>query len=110
MAEQRQVQVKSGDQVLVIAGKDKGKRSKVTRVLPREGRVVVEGVNVVKRHTRPTTKVMQGGILEQAAPINASNVMLICNSCGTPTRIGHRFLEDGRKVRSCRRCGEVIDR
>lgn len=104
------VHVRSGDQVLVIAGKDKGKKGKVVRVLPDKGRVVVEGVNIVKKHRRPTRNVMQGGILEEAAPIDASNVMLVCRSCGAPARTGAKFLEDGRKVKVCRRCGEVVDR
>ncbi len=104
------VHVRTGDQVLVIAGKDKGKKGKVVRVLPEKGRVVVEGVNIVKKHRRPTRNVMQGGITEEAAPIDASNVMLVCRNCGEPARTGARFLEDGRKVRVCRRCHEVIDR
>lgn len=102
--------IKSGDTVLVIAGKDKGKKGKVTRVFPREGRVIVEGVNIVKRHTRPSAKVMQGGILEKAAPIHISNVMLVCKNCKKAVRTGSKFLEDGTKVRVCRKCGEVIDR
>lgn len=104
------VHVRSGDQVLVIAGKDKGKKGKVVRVLPDKGRVVVEGINVVKKHRRPTRNVMQGGIIEEAAPIDASNVMLVCRNCGKPARTGARFLEDGRKVKVCRRCREVVDR
>lgn len=103
------VHVRTGDQVLVIAGKDKGKKGKVVRVLPDKGRVVVEGVNIVKKHRRPTRNVMQGGIIEEAAPIDASNVMRVCRSCGAPARMGARFLEDGRKVKVCRRCGEVVD-
>ncbi len=102
--------VRTGDEVEVIAGKDKGKRGKVISALPREGRVVVEGVNVVKKHVRPNQKVMQGGIQEKAAPIHASNVLLVCPACGRAARTGRRFLEDGRKVRVCRRCGEVVDR
>ncbi len=104
------VHVRTGDTVMVIAGKDKGKTGKVIRVIPAENRVVVEGVNIVKRHTRPTPQVMQGGIQEKAAPIHASNVMLVCRSCGRATRIGKKWLEDGSKVRVCRKCGEVIDR
>lgn len=104
------VHVRSGDQVLVIAGKDKGKKGKVLKVIPEKSRVVVEGVNIAKRHRRPTGKVMQGGIQEEPAPIHASNVMLVCRNCGEPARTGHRFLEDGSKVRVCRGCGEVVDR
>lgn len=107
---QPHLQVKTGDEVLVISGKDRGKRGKVIRALPREGKVVVEGVNIVKKHVRPTPRVMQGGIQEKAAPIHASNVMLICPACGRAVRTGRRFLEDARKVRVCRKCGEVVDR
>ncbi len=103
------LKVKTGDTVLVIAGKDKGKKGKIVRVLPEARRVVVEGVNRVKKHRRPTKKVMQGGIVEEEAPIHASNVMLVCRSCGKPTRVGHKFLTDGRKARVCRKCGEVIE-
>lgn len=103
------LKVRSGDQVLVIAGKDKGKKGKIARVIPDARRVVVEGVNLVKKHRRPTQKAMQGGIMEEEAPIHVSNVMVICRACGKPTRVGHKFLEDGRKVRSCRKCGEVIE-
>jgi len=104
------VHVKTGDTVQVIRGKNKGRKGKVLRVIPAENRVVVEGVNMVKRHRRPTGQMMQGGIIDQEAPLDASKVMLVCNACGRPTRSGRRFLEDGRKVRVCGRCGEVIDR
>ncbi len=101
--------IKRDDLVLVIAGKDKGRRGKVLRVFPRRGRVMVEKVNVVKRHQRPT-QTIQGGIIEKEAPIHLSNVMLICPKCGEPTRVGFKFLQDGRKVRSCKKCGEIIDK
>lgn len=102
--------VRRGDTVLVLTGKDRGKRGKVLRALPDRGRVIVEGVNVVKRHQKPTRQVMQGGIIEKEAPIHASNVMLVCPRCGSPTRVGRRRREDGRGVRVCKRCGEDIDR
>lgn len=102
--------VRQGDTVLVLRGKDRGKKGKVLRVLPTDSRVVVEGVNVVKRHQRPTRQVMQGGIVEKEAPFDLSNVMLVCPRCGDPARIGRRLLEDGRRVRACKRCGEVVDR
>ncbi|MBE3591296.1 MAG: 50S ribosomal protein L24 [Firmicutes bacterium] len=103
--------VRKGDTVVVISGKDRGKRGKVLRVLPREERVVVEGVNIVKRHTKPNPpKVMQGGIIEQEAPIHRSNVMVVCRSCGEPTRVGKAILEDGTRARKCRKCGEILDR
>lgn len=102
------VNVRKGDTVLVITGKDAGKRGKVVSVAPRTGRLIVEGVNVVKRHTRPTRRIPQGGIVEKEAPIHVSNVMLLCGKCHQPTRAGRRVLEDGSKVRVCKKCGEVL--
>lgn len=101
--------IKRDDTVLVIAGKDKGKKGKVRRSLPDESRVVVEGVNMAKRHMRPQATVRQAGIIEREAPIHISNVQLICTKCNRPTRIGSRFLEDGTRVRVCKKCNEVID-
>ena len=95
--------VKKGDTVKVIAGKDKGAQGKVITVLREEQRVVVEGVNRVKRHTKPTKANQQGGIMDKEMPIDISNVQLVCPSCGRPTRIGHR-VEDGKKIRICRKC------
>lgn len=100
--------VKKGDTVLVLAGKYKGKKGKVLAAFPKKQRVLVEGVNIVKRHTRPTPRLPQGGIIEKEAPIHASNVMLVCTKCDKPTRVAKKFLEDGRKVRVCKRCGEEI--
>lgn len=102
--------VRRGDTVVVLTGKDRGKKGKVVRVLPEARRVVVEGVNIVRRHQRPTRQVMQGGIIEKEAPLHVSNVMLVCPRCGEPTRVGKRRLETGKHVRACKRCGEVIDR
>ncbi|GAV24656.1 50S ribosomal protein L24 [Carboxydothermus islandicus] len=104
------LKVKKGDTVLVIAGKDKDKKGKIVQVLPKENRVVVEGVNIVKRHTRPNPKLPQGGIVEKEAPIHVSNVMVICPSCGKPTRVGKKFLADGKKIRVCKKCGESLDK
>lgn len=101
--------IKRDDFVLVISGKDKGKRGKVLRVIPKESRVVVEGVNIVKKHQKPTPT-RPGGIIEMAAPIHISNVMLVCPRCNRPTRVGFTFLEDGRKVRVCKKCKENIDK
>ncbi len=101
--------VKREDFVVVIAGKDRGKRGKVLRVLPKKQRVIVEGVNIVKKHQKPTATTA-GGIIEKPAPIHVSNVMLVCPKCGQPTRVGFTFLEDGTKVRRCKKCGEVIDK
>lgn len=108
--------VKTGDEVLIIAGKDKGQRGKIKRTIPREGRVVVEGQNIVKRHMKPRGPGKPGGIIEMEAPLDASNVMLICPSCGHASRTGHRFLEETdhkgrpRKVRFCKACDAVIDK
>lgn len=103
------IRIRKNDTVLVIAGKDKGKRGTVTRVIPREGRVVVEGVNIVKRHMRAQSGVRQAGIIERAAPLDISNVVLVCNKCDAPTRVKRAILEDGRKVRVCQKCRETLD-
>ncbi len=100
--------VRKGDTVLVITGKNAGKRGKVLSVIPDRSRVVVEGVNVVKRHAKPTQRLPQGGIMEKEAPIHSSNVMLYCGKCNKPTRVGKKILEDGEKVRICKKCGENI--
>ncbi|NNJ09434.1 50S ribosomal protein L24 [Chloroflexales bacterium ZM16-3] len=108
--------VKTGDEVLIIAGKNKGERGKIKRVNPKAGRVVVEGWNIVKRHTKPRGPGKPGGIIEMEAPLDSSNVMLICPSCGHAARTGHRFLEETdhkgrpRKVRFCKSCDAVIDK
>ena len=103
------MKIRKNDTVLVIAGKDKGKKGKVRLAYPKDERVLVEGVNLIKRHTRAVRGVRQAGIIEREAPIHVSNVMLLCSKCNHPTRVGLHFLEDGRKVRICRSCGEVID-
>jgi len=103
------MRIKKNDTVLVIAGKDKGKKGKVRFAYPDKERVLVEGVNFIKRHTRARGQVRQAGIIEREAPINVSDVMLLCSRCNHPARIGYRFLEDKRKVRYCRACKEVID-
>ncbi len=101
--------IKREDFVVVIAGKDRGKKGKVLRVIPKKQRVVVEGVNIVKKHQKPTATTA-GGIIEKPAPIHVSNVMLVCPKCGEATRVGFTFLEDGSKVRKCKKCGEIIDK
>lgn len=103
------MKIRSGDEVLAIAGKDRGEKGKVRRALPRESRVVVEGINMVKRHTKPRGATQKGGIIEHEAPIQVSNLMLICPKCHQPTRVGFRHLEDGTRVRVCKKCREVID-
>jgi large subunit ribosomal protein L24 len=102
--------VKKDDFVKVIAGKDRGKQGKILRVFPKEGRIIVERINMIKRHTRPTQKMQQGGIIEREGKIHISNVMLVCVKCERGVRTGHKHLEDGKKVRVCRRCGEVLDK
>jgi large subunit ribosomal protein L24 len=108
--------VKTGDEVLVIAGKDKGRRGKIKRSIPSAKRVVVEGLNIAKRHMKPRGPGKPGGIIDIEAPLDVSNVMLICPSCGRASRTGHRFLEETdhkgrqRKVRFCKACDAVIDK
>ena len=97
------MKLRTGDLVEVVAGKDSGKQAKIARVLPKRGKVIVEGVNTAKRHMRPTGQTMQGGIIDKDMPIDVSNVMIVCDECG-PTRIGYRFDEDGLKFRICRKC------
>lgn len=103
------MKLRKNDTVLVIAGKDKGKKGKIRFAYPREERVVVEGVNMIKRHSRARGVARQAGIIEREAPLQISNVMLICNKCGKPARVGWRRLEDGKKARLCRSCHEVLD-
>ena len=102
--------VRRGDTVAVISGRERGKRGKVLRVLPEAGRVVVEKINMMKKHQRPTQKLRQGGIIEREASLSLSNVLLVCGRCDKPSRAGIQVLGDGRKVRVCRRCGETIDK
>ncbi|MDP2951896.1 MAG: 50S ribosomal protein L24 [Chloroflexota bacterium] len=103
------MKIHRNDTVLVIAGKDRGKKGKVHHVLPKEERVLIEGVNLIKRHQKARGAVRQAGIIEREAPINISNVMVLCGRCNKPTRVGYRFLDDGRKVRFCKQCQEQLD-
>jgi len=103
------ISIKKDDKVKVIAGKDRGKIGKVLKVDHKKGRLLVEKINMVKRHTRPTQKNRQGGIVEKEMPIQWSNVMVMCNKCVTPARIKMQRLEDGNKVRVCAKCGETLD-
>lgn len=102
--------LKRGDDVIVIAGKDKGKRGKIVRVDTKTERVVVSGINLVKRHQRATTLEQESGILTREAPIHASNVMIADPKSGKPTRVGHTVLKDGKKVRIAKKSGEVLDK
>jgi large subunit ribosomal protein L24 len=104
------IHVKKEDMVKIIAGKEKGKTGKVLRVFPAKGRVAVEGLNVVKRHTRPSQVNPEGGIVEKEAPMSLSNVMLVCGSCNQATRTGIKKLEDGTKTRYCKKCGASVDK
>ena len=103
------MRIRRNDVVQVTRGKDRGKRGKVQRALPREGRVVVEGVNMVKRHVRARGGVRQAGIVQQEAPLYVSKVMLVCTRCNRPVRVGFQNLEDGTKIRVCVKCRETIE-
>jgi large subunit ribosomal protein L24 len=103
------MKIRKNDTVILIAGKDRGKKGKVRRAFPNEGKVVVEGLNMIKRHSRAGRAARQAGIIELEAPIHVSNVMLLCGKCGNPTRVSFLFLADGRRVRICNSCREVID-
>jgi large subunit ribosomal protein L24 len=102
--------VRRGDTVAVMTGRERGKRGKVLRVLPDKGRILVEKVNLVKKHQRPTQKLRQGGIIEREGTLALSNVMLVCTHCDKPTRTATRALADGRRLRVCKRCGEPVDK
>ena len=103
------MKIRKNDTVLVIAGKDKGKKGKVRFSHPKDEEVVIEGVNFIKKHAKAKGQARQAGIIELEAPIHLSNIMLLCNKCNRPTRIGFQLLADGKKVRICRSCREVID-
>jgi large subunit ribosomal protein L24 len=101
--------IKKNDTVLVIAGKDKGKKGKVHFAYPKEDMVLVDGVNIIKKHTKPKGQARQAGIIEREAPLDVSNVMLLCPKCNKPARIGQKTLDDGKRVRVCKACQEVLD-
>ena len=103
--------IRRNDTVIVTTGKDSGKRGRVLKVIPDKNRVIVEGVNIIKRHTRPNPqRNIKGGIVEREGAMHASNVQLVCPECGAKTRIGHKIFGDGRKVRICRKCEGVVDK
>ncbi len=102
--------IRKDDTVVVLSGEDKGKRGKVIKVLPDQGKVIVQGVHMIKKHQRPTASVREGGIVEREAPIYESKLMVVCPNCGSPTRISHKKTEDGTNVRICKKCGEIIDK
>ncbi len=103
------MKIRKDDTVVIIAGKDRGKKGKIRRALPSENKVIVEGLNMIKRHSRAGRAARQAGIIELEAPVHVSNVMLVCGKCGNPTRVSYRFLADGKRVRICNSCQEVID-
>lgn len=103
------MKIRKNDNVLVIAGKDKGKKGKVRLVNPKHERITVDGINFIKKHTRATGQMRQAGVIEREQPMHVSNVILLCSRCNRPTRVSFRVLEDGKKVRICRSCREVID-
>jgi large subunit ribosomal protein L24 len=103
------VEIRKNDSVMVIAGKERGKTGKVLRVLTEKGAVIIERVNVVKRHTKPRGPQQPGGIIEKEASVHASNIMIMCDKCNAPVRIGRKLLADGKKIRICRRCNEALD-
>jgi large subunit ribosomal protein L24 len=103
------VQIRKNDSVMVISGRERGKTGKVLRVNPQAEAVFIERVNMVKRHTKPRGPQQAGGIVEKEASIPAANIMLMCDKCNAPVRVGRKTLADGRKVRICRRCGEALD-
>ncbi len=101
--------VRKGDTVYVLTGRDRGKRGQIILSIPKRDRVVVEKVNLMKRHQKPSEEYPDGGIVTMEAPMHVSNVMLVCKSCDRPTRVGRKFLDDGTKVRYCKRCGATLD-
>jgi large subunit ribosomal protein L24 len=106
-----QTPIRRNDTVVVTTGKDSGKRGRVLKVIPVKNRLIVEGVNIIKRHTRPNPqRNIKGGIVEREASLHASNVQLVCPECQAMTRVGHRILNDGRKIRICRKCEGVVDK
>ena len=103
------MQIRKNDSVMVIAGKERGKTGKVLRVVRDKDALIIERMNLVKRHTRPRGPQQPGGIVEKEAPVHVSNVMIMCDKCNAPVRIGRKTLGDGKKIRICRRCGEALE-
>jgi large subunit ribosomal protein L24 len=102
------MRIRKGDTVLVLSGKDKGKKAEVVRAIPARDKVILEGVNVAKRHAKPTRATQQGGVIDKFMPLHVSNVALVCKSCDGPTRVGYRVDDDGAKVRVCKKCGAEL--
>ena len=104
----QKVHVKRGDTVVILSGKDQGKKGEILKVIPKTNRVIVKGVNMITKHVKPNMANRQGGMVHQEAPVHASNVMLYCTRCNKSTRIAHKVLEDGSKVRVCKHCNETF--
>ena len=104
------INLKKGDNVLVISGEGKGKKGKIVDIFPQKNQTIIEGVNFLKKHAKPTQKVPQGGVIKQEGSIHTSNVRLICNKCNKPTSIKREKIKEGKKVRICKKCGEIIDK
>lgn len=102
--------LKKNDLVRVIAGKEKGKSGRILRIFAKKDRAIIEKINFIKRHQRPSGQQRQGGIIEREAPLHLSNLMMVCESCNSPIRVGEKVLEDGKKARYCKKCGEMIDK
>jgi large subunit ribosomal protein L24 len=105
---QYKLKIKKGDTAIVLSGKDKGKQGKVLQALPKKNKVVVEGINKVKRHTKPNQNTPKGGIITKEAPLCAAKVMVVCPACSKPTRVAKKDV-DGKMVRVCKKCGELLD-
>ena len=104
----KKIHVKTGDTVVVLNGKDRGKKGKVLEVSPKEGKVIVEGINMVTKHVKPRKAGQEGGIVKAEGAMYACKVQLVCPRCGEPTRVGHKIYEDGTKARICKKCGEAL--
>lgn len=106
--ENKKMHVKTGDNVVVLSGKDKGKQGKIIAVSPKENKVIVEGINIVSKHAKARKAGQEGGIIKTEGAMYASKVQLVCSHCGKGTRVAHKIMEDGKKKRSCKKCGEVL--
>jgi large subunit ribosomal protein L24 len=109
MAVRKKYHLKKNDNVMVMAGKEKGKTGKILKVLPKKDRAVVEKVNFIKRHMRPGAHSREGGIVEKENPLPIANLMVVCSRCTDPARVGRKVLEDGKSVRYCKKCGELLE-
>ena len=102
------MKIHKGDQVIVLSGKDKGKKAEVVRAIPKADKVILEGVNIAKRHAKPTRATQQGGVIDKFMPVHVSTVGLVCKGCDKATRVGYKFDDDGEKIRVCKKCGGTL--